>query len=200
MGTKIKPHKAYTYWTDRDKERAILVYKSLGNLMKTSEITGIPYDTLQDWKHKEWWNEALLAAKQEDTVALEDATTQISKKATDVLRDRLEHGDHVLKKDGEVIRVPVSAKDAAVVLGISLSRRKELQEEPVRIAQLGTTERLLKLVQQFAKIATAKEIEGELVDDSKNEEGLSGEVRERSKEPVEAQLIEAPSGEEAPRN
>lgn len=169
MSTRVTKHKKFTYWTEKDKQRAISVYKSLGVFTKTAELTGIPYDTLMNWKEQEWWTEALLAAKREDTVQLEEASTEIAKKAGDVLRDRLEYGDSVLTRDGELVKKPVAARDAAIILGISLQQRKNLQEEPVRIAQLGMEERLLKLQQQFARLADNRQIEGKLVEEEENE-------------------------------
>ncbi len=158
MGKLTKPHTSYSKWTDKDKQRAVEVYKSTRNRRSTADITGIPYDTLCYWAEQEWWDEAIRAAKQLDADMLEEAATSIAQKGFEAVSDRLEHGDVVLTKDGQLVRKPVSARDAALVTGIALSKRKELQEEPVRVQQLGTTERLLKLVEQFAKLANVKEL------------------------------------------
>jgi hypothetical protein len=112
----------------------------------------------------DWWKEMLLTAKSEDSTVLEDAATSIAKQAADVVRERLTNGDHVLNRDGELVRKPVGARDAAIVMGISLQKRKELQESPVRENSLGTAERLLKLVEQFARFANAQEIKGVLAE------------------------------------
>lgn len=155
-------HVAHSSWTDKDKQRAIQVYKATGAILKTCDITGIPYNTIHLWMKQQWWKEWLNRAKAEDTAELEDAATNIAKQAAGVISERLLNGDHVLTKDGDLVRKPVGAKDASIVLGISLQKRKELSEIPQREIQLGTAERLLKLVEQFANFATAKAIKGVL--------------------------------------
>lgn len=183
-------------WDDKAKRKAVRLYKKLGNLREVGRQLEIPYDTLGFWVNQEWWQQEILAAKREDTVALEEAATEIARKSTDVLRDRLDNGDFVLTKDGEVTRKPVGAKDAAVILGISLQHRKNLQEEPVRIAQLGVAERLLNLQQQFARMVGAKQIDGELID-SKDAEGISSKERERIEEPLTTEYVVESSESEA---
>jgi hypothetical protein len=178
-----KPHKPRSPWKDADKTRAVAVYKSLGVISKTVEVTGIPYDTLYLWMRSEWWKEKMQQLKAEDTAELGEAATDIAKQAARAVQDRLSNGDHVLLRDGQLVRKPVSAKDAAIVMGISLSKRKELAEEPLREQQLGTAERLLKLVEQFTKFASNKETK-RIID--KQEQILDVDYEEVLKEKEEA--------------
>lgn len=152
-----KRHKSHAAWQDSDKRRAVAVYKSVGSMVKTTEITGIPDQTLRFWMKQEWWNEWMRALKAEDTAILEDAATGIAKLGGDIVRERLQNGDYVLNKDGELMRKPVSARDAAIITAVAIDKRKLLQEEPIREQQLGVTERLLKMAEQFARLASAKE-------------------------------------------
>jgi hypothetical protein len=155
-----KKHKAKTAWLDSDKRRAVSVYKSVGSMVKTTEITGIPDQTLRFWMKQDWWNEWLRQIKAEDTAILEDAATDIAKLGGDVVRERLKNGDFILNKEGELIRKPVSARDAAIITAVSIDKRKLLQEEPIREQQLNSAERLLSLVEQFTRFASAREIKG----------------------------------------
>lgn len=164
MSKAIKKHKSYTSWTDSDKRRALAVYKSLGSMVRTTEVTGIPDQTLRFWMKQEWWKEGLLQLKAEDSAELEDAATSIAKLGGEIVKERMQHGDFILNKDGEMVRKPISARDAAVITAIAIDKRKVLQEEPVRQQELGSTERLLKLVEQFARFAQAKEIKGAIKD------------------------------------
>lgn len=181
MSKALKPHKAKTAWTDSDKRRALAVYKSVGSMVKTTDITGIPDQTLRFWMKQEWWKEGMLQLKAEDSTQLEDAATTIAKMGGEIVKERLTNGDHVLTKGGEIIRKPVSARDAAVITAIAIDKRKVLQEEPVREQQLDSAERLLKLVEQFARFASAKEVKGvvkevEIIENTKEEDAVESQL------------------------
>jgi transposase-like protein len=162
LSSKTGKHKTRTAWQDSDKNRAVATFKATGNLAKTSRITGIPERTLFLWIKETWWGEKMQQLKAEDTAELEDSFTSIAKLSTDVVKERLTNGDFILNRDGQLVRKPVSARDAAIVGGISVQKRKELSEQPQRSDELGTAERLLKLVEQFARFANATEIKGVL--------------------------------------
>lgn len=151
-------HPAKTSWEQTDKTRAVAVYKATGNLAKTARITGIPERTLHTWVKQDWWSEKVKQLRAEDTAELEQAYTDIAKESQSVVKDRLANGDFVLDKDGKIIRKPVSLRDAALVGAISVDKRKILGEEPQREQELGTAERLIKLVEQFARFANARQI------------------------------------------
>jgi transposase-like protein len=168
MRSKLAKHKPKTYWSDKDKDRAVAVYKATGAPLKTAEITGIPYRTLWEWMKQEWWSEKMLSLKAEDSAVLEDASTTLAKKAQEIVAERLENGDFVVGKDGNLMRKPVSARDAVVIAAINIDKRRQFQEEPVREQQLGTTERLLKLVEQFALLTNSKKV-GNLIEGRKVE-------------------------------
>lgn len=162
MANKGK-HVPGAYWTKEDKKRAVTVFKSVGSLAKVRDVTGIPYGSLERWQREEWWKEALLTIRSEDSAELEDAATKIAKQAGEVVQERLQNGDFVFNRNGEIVRKPVTARDAAIIHGISIDKRAKLQEEPQREQQLGTAERLLKLVEQFTQFANAKEVKGMLI-------------------------------------
>lgn len=177
---KPRKHSTRTAWDLKDKKRAITVYKGLGSLYRTSDVTGIPYTTLTLWSHSDWWREGLLTLKAEDTSVLEEAATNLAKQAAAAASERLTNGDFVLTRDGELVRKPVGGKDAAIIMGISMQKRRELQDEPTREFALGTTERLLKLVEQFSRFASAKEIKGVLAEAKDDQTQHSQDVLEHN--------------------
>lgn len=193
--SKTTKHKPLTRWEDKDKRRALAVYKSLGNLAKTAEVTGIPDRTLEFWTTQDWWKEGLKAIKAEDTAELEEAATTIAKMGGDIVKERLRNGDFVLTKDGELIRKPVSARDASVITAIAIDKRRVLQEEPIREQQLDSSERLLKLVEQFARFASAKELKGvvkeaeyrELKDEDAIQPALQEGLQTRSEDGIQVE-------------
>lgn len=193
----LKPHKTHQLWKDTDKLRAVRVFKSLANLTKTGEITGIPHRTLSFWQTQEWWKEQLNALRAEDSAELEEAATSIAKQASDIVKERLTNGDFVFNRDGEMVRKPVSARDANLINAINIDKRKILQEEPQRASQLGSDERLLKLFEQFARFTNSKEIKG-VVNDSKNEKRISSEIIVGGQEPIEAEPEQTGSTSQTP--
>lgn len=197
---KIKPRNLGA-WTTQDHKRAVTLYKTTGSIQKTSDISGIPYGTLERWMRADWWKEMLLVAKSEDSTVLEDAATSIAKEASVVVRERIANGDYVFNKDGVLVRRPVGARDASIVMGIALSKRKELQESPVRENQLGTSERLLKLVEQFARFANAQEIKGILAETREDQNQHTHDVLETQyaiEQKLQTELSAGISGREHP--
>lgn len=176
-----KPHKSFSRWGEKDKTRAVAIYKSTGSITQTVDLSGIPYETLHYWMKQPWWGDKLAQAQAEDTAQLADASTTIAKMGGEIVKERLQNGDFVLNRDGELIRKPVSAKDAAIITAVAIDKRKTLQEEPLRGEQLGTTERLLKLVEQFARFANAKEVKA-LVKKSDKLEIKDAEFNEETSE------------------
>lgn len=158
-------------WKDEDKDRAVAVYKSTGNLTKTATLTGISLSTLKHWQKQNWWGEKVRQVRAEDTAELEQAFTEVAKKSQEVALERLKNGDFVLDKEGKMVRKPVSLRDATIAGGIAVQKRRELSEEPQREQELGTTERLIRLVEQFARITNAKQVERIL---DKEQEKING--------------------------
>lgn len=163
MRSKRAKHKPRTYWNDSDRNRAVAVYKATGAPLKTAEITGIPYRTLWEWMKQEWWAEKMLSLKAEDTAVLEDAATTIAKQALGIVEERLTNGDFVLDREGNLVRKPVGARDAQIIAAINIDKRRQFQEAPVVQEQTNTTERLLKLVEQFALLTNNKKV-GNLIE------------------------------------
>lgn len=110
MAAKSKPtkrSKRRTY-TDLEKEHAIAVYTTCGNLSKTFRETGVPISTLRGW----------LAEVPPEKVkeAREDAQAEFVRKAWDAVAAHVEH----LTEKG-VIAI-TSARDSATIAGILIDK------------------------------------------------------------------------------
>lgn len=149
-------------WKNADKGRAVAAYAALGSYLKAERVTGIPQNTIRFWAKQEWFAEELLRAKQADTDELGSTFTRIAKKAASELEDRLEQGDQVVTKEGRVILRKISAKEAAIVAGVAVDKRKVLMEQPVTVAVQSSNEKLVSLMEEFIKFSKAKEIKGEV--------------------------------------
>ena len=113
-------------YSDQDRREAVIQYAIHGSLQKVSDITGIPRTTLIGWKQHEsgYWQTLLDEVRQQTEDEIEAFHTRIIKRASEEVLDRLEHGDYKLTKDGDTVRVPVAARDAATIGAISYDKRR----------------------------------------------------------------------------
>jgi transposase-like protein len=114
---KVKNPVGKKYYTDRQKLEAVTTYLMLGgNAALTAKTLSISVETIYLWARSEWWNRLTNEIKKEEKLQLSARLKKIINTSWDVVGDRLEKGDWVLNnKTGEVIRKPVSLRDASKV-------------------------------------------------------------------------------------
>jgi len=114
---KVKNPVGKKYYTDRQKLEAVTTYLMLGgNASLTAKTLSISVETIYLWARSEWWNRLTNEIKKEEKLQLSARLKKIINTSWDVVGDRLEKGDWVLNnKTGEVIRKPVSLRDASKV-------------------------------------------------------------------------------------
>jgi hypothetical protein len=142
----------------------VAAYLIHGTINKVSETTGIPKTTLRDWRHDEWWGPLADEVRAEKEQEFQAGFSRIVDAAIEQIEDRLEHGDVKLvkTKDGYTQqRVPISAKDATVVAGITYDKLRLSLNLPTSIR--ATSDNSLEaLAEKFKKIA--KEYQREVID------------------------------------
>lgn len=119
-----------------------------------SEITEVPLETIRDWKKQDWWPNIVEEVQKIKRAELNSRLTKIVDTALSKIEDRLENGDFVLNnKTGEIIRKPVSLKDANQVAKDILGQQVSLQraEHEVKI-ETDTKDLLNNLAKEFAKL------------------------------------------------
>ena len=158
---KRSPNAVGHQWSDSQRLEAAKLYILTGNYAAVSASLQIPYQTLNKWKYAQWWKDLMVQLKAEETIELSARMKQIAAKALDVTVDRLENGNHQFdQKTGEIRRIPVNMKDAAKVATDLMAQQQKLEDKPVQ-QQIETTvnDRLAKLAEEFAKFASAKQVE-----------------------------------------
>lgn len=149
--------KIVTRYSEVEKLRAVATYIGLGKLSAVSTELNIPYDTLKDWKVKDWWKTYERQIKNEENAALSAKFRKIVNKVQEQILERLDNGDHHLTKDGEIVRVPVKARDLSVVGAIStdkvlnLDKTLDAKEETISIEQ-----RLKMIAQELSSLTKSK--------------------------------------------
>jgi hypothetical protein len=103
-------------------------------------------------------------ARQEE---LDSYLSGVIHKSVEVVNDRLEDGDWKYNaKLDKLVRVPVQAKDAAVIADKAITNRNLLRGDPTSRSDSTTlAEKVQDLKQQFKEFTAQKVIEGEVLDD-----------------------------------
>jgi hypothetical protein len=134
-------------YSEDERREAVKLYLTLGSFEKASEGSGIPVGTIASWKSKDrpWWDRVCAELVVEIEGNYRPGYVRVLGRAIEVMEDRLEHGDPKLTKDG-VVRVGVSAKEAAVIAGIASDKLKQFAQVPVSPETQEARRRRLKLV------------------------------------------------------
>jgi hypothetical protein len=147
------------WWSESQKIEAVTTYLALGNATQTAGVLDIPLATLNRWRFTDWWKKIEEDLKTEEHLQLNARLSKIVSKALDVTEDRLVNGNFQYDpKTSELIRVPVSIKDATKV-ATDMMARKEIIEAKPQQEQIERTvdDRLAKLAEQFRAFAKPKE-------------------------------------------
>lgn len=142
-------------WSDQQKIDAVTTYIILGNLKQTATTVGIPHETLRQWKVANWWKDLYNELKEQENLVLSQRLKKVIEKTLAVVEDRLESGDHVYdSRRGEMVRKPVSMKDAHIV-GKDLIQAQQKLTAPVEqnMQEEGIREKLEKLAKSFEEFA-----------------------------------------------
>lgn len=147
----------YTHFSDSQKIEAVTTYLALGNLVTTSAVLKIKECTLRLWKSKDWWKEIEQELRLQDDLILSNRLQRLINKSFDNVADRLEHGDFIYdQKTGQLVRKPVAMKDAHKV-GVDLIDKREflINKLPTSVGAEAIEDKLLKLAEKFAQIASS---------------------------------------------
>lgn len=111
---------------------AVAVY---GNSKKAATACGVPASTIRDWRANDADFQGLMAEAEIDFgEQIRANLTQIVELATKETLDRLRHGDFALISRGATVRVPVKARDAAIIAGIAFDKLRLVEGKPTRIS------------------------------------------------------------------
>lgn len=124
------------------------------NRRLTSELTGIPYNTIRDWEKQEWWPQIVAEIRREQRSELSSKLGKITEAALDIMQDRLENGEYILNnKTGEIVRKPVGLRDANQTAANLMTQRIKLEElnEKVSTKEETINDVLKQLALEFTK-------------------------------------------------
>ena len=142
--------------TDRYKAAAALV--ATGNSKAASRESGIPASTIRHWSHND--DDFLLMCQEITTEFGEKIKykfAEIIDESADQTLDRIRNGDVVRDtKTGELVRVPVKAKELAIIGAVAFDKLRLAENQPTNIVQHESAEeRTKRLSEKFEKISRA---------------------------------------------
>ena len=123
-------------YTEQDRRQAAVHFLTYQSVEKTAELTGIPQQTISEWKNNAaWWNPLLSEVRSHVQAGICAEVTGIFRKSLDQLNERLDNGDvHVSLKSGEIIRAPVKFRDLTMAAAILFDKRQVLMNQPTSIS------------------------------------------------------------------
>lgn len=151
------------YFTDQKKLEVVTTYLTLGNAPLTEAVTGVSRHTIRHWKLTDWWKDIERELRDGENLELSTKLKRIVDKSIEVVADRLDNGDHIFNpKTGEILRIPVKARDALRAAETMIDKRQILLDKPTRIVEQRTVEdRLNKLAEEFKRFSQSKTISGD---------------------------------------
>lgn len=143
------------HWSDSQKIEAVTLWLSMGNLRLVAATLNIPEMTLRNWRSTQWWKEVSDEIKLQDKIQFSATAQKVIAKSLEVIGDRLQNGDYIYdQKQGQLIRKPVSVRDATAVASAMIDKKvlldkSEFQQETAESIE----QRLEKLMNRFAAMA-----------------------------------------------
>lgn len=141
-------------WSWSDKTEAAKKYMLLGNMRIVSELTGISYNTLCDWRKQDWWVSLIDEIKAAQKAKRNTKMNEVIDDSMEIIHDRILNGDFILNnKTGEIQRKPVALRDIGNLANQLLTRQAQLEEITNRMENNKETvqETLKALAKEFAK-------------------------------------------------
>jgi len=115
-------------WPEETRAAAIRGVADLGSIREVSRIYGIPESTISRWMAAPEAQGMVDQIRRTHARARSIEAGSLWDRAVTEIRDRLDNGDHIALKHGEIIRKPVAARDLAVIAGIMADKASQWQE------------------------------------------------------------------------
>ena len=149
-----------SHYSDEDRRQAAIQFCLHGNYKEVEKQTGIPDSTVQAWAKQPWFETILGEVRSEANALIQARSLKTLHKAFDEIEDRLEQGDAVVTKFGDTVRVPVKARDAAVIAAIMFDKRQILLRQPTSITARSQGEDIAETLTAWMRAQKARTIEG----------------------------------------
>ena len=147
-----------TKHTRENRYKAAAALVASGNSKAAAQQSGIPASTIRHWSHNdEDFQMMCQEIKTEFGEKIKYKFAEIIDESADQTLDRLRHGDVIRDtKTGELVRIPVKGRDAAIIGAVAFDKLRLAENQPTNIVQHENGEEQGKrLVEQFNAISRA---------------------------------------------
>ncbi len=126
-----------TKYNREDRYKAAAALVSNGNSKAASRQSGIPASTIRHWWHNDHDFQMMCQeVRTEFGETIKFKLAEIIDEAADQTLDRLRHGDVIRdNKTGELVRVPIKGKDAAIIGAVAFDKLRLAESQPTAIVQ-----------------------------------------------------------------
>jgi hypothetical protein len=166
------PEKISQFYSDKVKLNTVATYISTGgNNRLTAELCGLDERRVRAWRTTNWWKEFEEELRNQELLDTNQKLKQVLDKSLNLVMDRLENGDTILdSKTGTLKRVPMKGREIHRVSMDTLDKKILIEKLNMTKQQAKTVEtqkdKLLKIAEEFAKIATGKSATPNLIEDA----------------------------------
>lgn len=160
-----------TKYTPDTKIHAVTSYVVTGSFKQAAKLAVVPESTIKGWKGTEWFRTIARYVQQARAEELDSSMSNVIHQAMEAVHDRLTEGDTKYNpRLNEVVRVPVSAKDATLIADRVIHSRNLLRGDATsRTENTSLAEKIMDLRQQFKTFTDKNVIEVERVPDEERE-------------------------------
>lgn len=167
-GRPLHPHWKKGYYSDKERIEVVALYAATGSVSRVAALTRVSEGAIRGWLKEPWFHELLEEIRDENDHLIDAKFNEIIGGALEQLTDRVKNGDAKLNKHGEIVRVPVSARDLSIVTAINIDKRQLLRGKPTSrtesMSNESTDDKLKRLATAFEAIAGKKLKKPETVD------------------------------------
>lgn len=157
-------------YSPEDRERAVAAFVIHGGYAAAERETGVHRSAIRMWRERQpaWFEEVASRIRQEHEEEHRARIREVIVSALDQLADRVANGDHILGKEGELIRRPMIGRDLVIASGTMIDKLRLSLGQPTSISgkATDTAQDKLESLRQAARdsaVAEAKE-SGKLVE------------------------------------
>lgn len=146
------------HWAQEKKIETLKYFLSCGSWTETSKVCRVPYDTLRQWRNKDWWKDGIKEYREGSETVLDAKLTKAIDVAIEHVLDRLENGNTVYDpRTGKERVVPAPLREVNTAFNTLLDKRQLIRKQPTKIVEQSTTATQLEnLAKQFSEFVTGR--------------------------------------------
>lgn len=144
-------HEVNHKWSPEKRIEVVTKTLALGNMRLVSELTGVSYQLIREWKTQPWWSEIVDEIRYSRNSQVETKLSKLVDKSLETVADRLENGNLFLDKKGDLQRKPLSALEANKIANDMLNQETLVQKRQMAETEGQQTSSMADIIRDLAK-------------------------------------------------